>query len=170
VRSWSGRACRCWSGIGAAGWGEIDIVAADVGESGLTLRMREHHVKASTIGLDAIGVVCRQPLRPRDRRRRARGAGVVFRAVELRRTVLLGEQGLDGRVPPVRGILPAALAAQQAGFRRVIVPLRQAGEVKLVAGIVVLYCLDHSAGRLPGGRAIAAVDPIEVIGDWPQAR
>ena len=31
--------------------------------------------------------------------------------VELRRTVLLGEVGLDGRVRPVRGVLPATLAA-----------------------------------------------------------
>jgi magnesium chelatase family protein len=36
----------------------------------------------------------------------------------------------------VRGILPATLAAQQAGFL-VIVPLRQAGEAKLVEGIDV---------------------------------
>jgi magnesium chelatase family protein len=33
---------------------------------------------------------------------------------------------LDGRLRPVRGILPATLAAQQAGFARVIVPLRKA--------------------------------------------
>jgi magnesium chelatase family protein len=45
----------------------------------------------------------------------------IFRAHELRRTVLLGELGLDGRVRPVRGILRATLAAQQAGFTRVIV-------------------------------------------------
>jgi hypothetical protein len=37
----------------------------------------------------------------------------------------------------VRGILPATLAAQQAGFSRVIVSLRQAGEAKLVEGIEV---------------------------------
>src|SRR5215218_9757325 len=39
---------------------------------------------------------------------------------ELRRTVLLGELGLDGRVRPVRGVLPATLAAVDAGFTRVI--------------------------------------------------
>jgi magnesium chelatase family protein len=61
----------------------------------------------------------------------------VFAAAELRRTALLGELGLDGRLRPVRGILPATLAAQQAGFTRVIVPLRQAGEAKLVQGIDV---------------------------------
>src|SRR4029453_12262356 len=61
----------------------------------------------------------------------------VFAAEELRRTVLLGEVGLDGRLHPVRGILPATLAAQQAGFTRAIVPLRQSGEAKLVEGIEV---------------------------------
>jgi magnesium chelatase family protein len=61
----------------------------------------------------------------------------VFRAEELRRTVLLGELGLDGRLRPVRGVLPATLAAQQAGLTRVIVPLRQAGEAKLVEGVDV---------------------------------
>ena len=44
----------------------------------------------------------------------------VFGAEELGRTALLGEVGLDGRLRPVRGILPATLAAQQAGFKRVI--------------------------------------------------
>jgi hypothetical protein len=40
----------------------------------------------------------------------------VFKSEELRGTVLLGELGLDGRLRPVRGVLPATLAAQQAGF------------------------------------------------------
>jgi magnesium chelatase family protein len=61
----------------------------------------------------------------------------VFAAEQLRRSVLLGEVGLDGRLRPVRGVLPATLAAQQAGFTRVIVPLRQAGEAQLVEGIEV---------------------------------
>ena len=30
--------------------------------------------------------------------------------------MLLGELGLDGRLRPVRGVLPATLAAQQAGL------------------------------------------------------
>jgi magnesium chelatase family protein len=37
----------------------------------------------------------------------------VFGAVELRRTVLLGEVGLDGRLRPGRGVLPATLAADR---------------------------------------------------------
>src|SRR5829696_6359746 len=45
----------------------------------------------------------------------------IFRADELRRTVLLDQLGLDGRVRPIRGVLPATLAAQQAGFTGVMV-------------------------------------------------
>lgn len=40
----------------------------------------------------------------------------------------MGELGLDGRLRPVRRILPAILAAHWAGFTRVIVPLRQGYE------------------------------------------
>ena len=90
----------------------------------------------------------------------------VFRAEELRRTVLLGELGLDGRLRPVRGILPATLAAQQAGFTRVIVPLRQAGEAKLVEGIEVfgIASITQLVAFLQG-IPMPSVDPIEVIGE-----
>jgi len=90
----------------------------------------------------------------------------VFRAEELRRTVLLGEVGLDGRLRPVRGILPATLAAQQAGFTRVIVPLRQAGEAKLVEGIEVfgIASITQLVAFLQG-IPMPPVDPIEVIGE-----
>ncbi|MFP5283012.1 MAG: YifB family Mg chelatase-like AAA ATPase [Actinomycetes bacterium] len=64
-------------------------------------------------------------------------AAAVVRREELAQTVLLGELGLDGRVRPVRGILPATLAAAQSGFTRVIVPLRQAAEARLVTAIEV---------------------------------
>ncbi len=65
-------------------------------------------------------------------------AADVFGEVELARTVLLGELGLDGRVRPVRGILPAVLTAAQSGFSRAIVPLRQAAEAQLVADIDII--------------------------------
>lgn len=65
-------------------------------------------------------------------------AADVIKPEELHGTVLIGELGLDGRVHPVRGVLPATLAAAQHGFRRVIVPYRQASEAQLVEGIDVL--------------------------------
>ncbi|MFG3494593.1 YifB family Mg chelatase-like AAA ATPase [Streptomyces sp. NPDC047928] len=52
--------------------------------------------------------------------------------------VLIGELGLDGRVRPVRGVLPAVLAAAEAGYEQVVVPEQNAGEAALVPGISVL--------------------------------
>ncbi|MEU5119947.1 YifB family Mg chelatase-like AAA ATPase [Streptomyces asoensis] len=52
--------------------------------------------------------------------------------------VMIGELGLDGRVRPVRGILPAVLAAADAGYEQVVVPECAAAEAALVPGISVL--------------------------------
>jgi len=52
--------------------------------------------------------------------------------------VMIGELGLDGRVRPVRGILPAVLAAAEAGYRQVVVPEASAAEARLVPGMAVL--------------------------------
>ncbi|WP_338673201.1 ATP-binding protein [Streptomyces sp. SCSIO 30461] len=52
--------------------------------------------------------------------------------------VLIGELGLDGRARPVRGVLPAVLAAAEAGYRQVVVPEQTAGEAALVPGVSVL--------------------------------
>ncbi len=51
--------------------------------------------------------------------------------------VHLGELGLDGRVQPVRGVLPAVLAAVAAGWPRVVVPASNASEAALVPGAEV---------------------------------
>ncbi|MEU4999425.1 YifB family Mg chelatase-like AAA ATPase [Streptomyces sp. NPDC021622] len=52
--------------------------------------------------------------------------------------VMIGELGLDGRVRPVRGVLPAVLAAADAGYEQVVVPDCTAAEAALVPGISVL--------------------------------
>jgi magnesium chelatase family protein len=52
--------------------------------------------------------------------------------------VMIGELGLDGRVRPVRGVLPAVLAASDAGYRQVVVAERTAAEAALVPGVSVL--------------------------------
>jgi len=51
--------------------------------------------------------------------------------------MLLGELGLDGRVRPVRGALPAVLTATRAGFTRVVVPAANLAEARLVPGVQV---------------------------------
>jgi magnesium chelatase family protein len=54
------------------------------------------------------------------------------------RCVHLGELGLDGRVRPIRGVLPAVLAAVRAGRPRVVVPRENADEAQLVPGAEVV--------------------------------
>jgi magnesium chelatase family protein len=53
-------------------------------------------------------------------------------------TVHVGELALDGRVRPVMGILPAVVAARDAGVRRIMVPAGNRAEAELVSGIEVV--------------------------------
>jgi len=52
-------------------------------------------------------------------------------------TVLIGELGLDGAMRPVRGVLPALLAARTAGRTRAVVPLGNLAEAALATGMTV---------------------------------
>lgn len=63
-------------------------------------------------------------------------AGMIDASVAAR-AVHLGELGLDGRVRPVRGVLPAVVAAVAAGHPRVVVPAGNAREAQLVPGAQV---------------------------------
>ncbi|WP_342373596.1 YifB family Mg chelatase-like AAA ATPase [Propioniciclava soli] len=70
-------------------------------------------------------------------------AGVLCAAGEvpperLAGCVVLGELALDGRVRPVRGVLPSVLAAQRAGCHHAVVPAAQAAEARLVEGLEVV--------------------------------
>ncbi|MDR1767813.1 MAG: YifB family Mg chelatase-like AAA ATPase [Propionibacteriaceae bacterium] len=56
-------------------------------------------------------------------------------AASLESRALFGELGLDGRVRPVRGLLPALLAASKHGFTTVTVPAAQMAEAALVEGL-----------------------------------
>src|SRR5450631_136199 len=63
------------------------------------------------------------------------GGGLPVRALDG--VVFFGELGLDGRVRPIRGVLPAAMAAAAAGFTRVVVPSANAAEALLVPDLDV---------------------------------
>ncbi|MDH6129175.1 YifB family Mg chelatase-like AAA ATPase [Kitasatospora sp. GP82] len=52
--------------------------------------------------------------------------------------LIIGELGLDGRVRPVRGVLPSVLAAADAGYKQVVVAEPTAAEAALVPGVSVL--------------------------------
>ncbi|MDQ1529999.1 MAG: magnesium chelatase family protein [Microbacteriaceae bacterium] len=53
-------------------------------------------------------------------------------------TVCLGELGLDGRLRPVPGVLPAVLVARREGRAAVVVPAANEQEASLVSGIRVI--------------------------------
>lgn len=55
----------------------------------------------------------------------------------LPETVLVGELALDGRIKPVRGVLPMVMAARSQGFSKVVVPLENLPEAELIDGIEV---------------------------------
>jgi magnesium chelatase family protein len=83
----------------------------------------------------------------------------------VREVVHLGELGLDGSVRPVRGVLPAVLAAARAGCTDVVVPWANAAEASLVPRIrvhAVRHVTDLIAGYAaagPGGLLDVAVPP-----------
>ncbi|RAM35337.1 YifB family Mg chelatase-like AAA ATPase [Arthrobacter globiformis] len=77
------------------------------------------------------------------------------------RTVFIAELGLDGRLRPVRGILPAVMSAVQAGFHDIVVAQANAAEAELVPG-----------ARVRGYRTLARLvfdfgaDPQELVLDF----
>ncbi|WP_329519870.1 YifB family Mg chelatase-like AAA ATPase [Spirillospora sp. NBC_01491] len=68
--------------------------------------------------------------------------------------VLIGELGLDGRIRAIPGVLPAVLAAANAGCRTVVVPRANAAEAELVPDMEVI-----SAGTLRGLLCILRDEP-----------
>ena len=61
-----------------------------------------------------------------------------IRAESVERVVHVGELGLDGRLRPINGVLPAVIAASRAGHERIMVPAGNADEASLVPGITVI--------------------------------
>ncbi len=63
-------------------------------------------------------------------------------AAALDGCVFTAELGLDGSLRPVRGVLPALLAARRAGYTRAVVATGNAAEAVMVAGLAVVPCAD----------------------------
>ena len=70
--------------------------------------------------------------------------------------LLLGELGLDGRVKPVAGVLPAMLAASGAGFGRAVVPAANLAEAQLLPGVI-----SHGVSSLRSLVALLRGEPCE---------
>lgn len=102
----------------------------------------------------------------------------------LETTAFLGELALDGRIRPVRGVLPGVLAAKKAGLDRAVVPVDSLAEAGLVDDIEVLGAqrlidvidwLHDKPGTVvrPDRRVIASQRPVPDLADvmgQPEAR
>ena len=82
----------------------------------------------------------------------------------------LGELSLDGRVRPVRGALPVAVRAREAGIKSLLLPDENAKEAAVVAGVDVYPVSDLrgavnlvSALRGPSAPVPLRVDPSEML-------
>jgi magnesium chelatase family protein len=92
--------------------------------------------------------------------------------------VLLGELGLDGRVRPVRGVLPAVAAAARAGVAAAVVPAANAAEAALVPGVRVTgvrtlagLVARANGDELPEVELVQdAAPPVDPAGDDPAHR
>lgn len=76
--------------------------------------------------------------------------------------VFLAELGLDGRLRPVKGVLPAVAAAAEAGVATVVVSAENAAEAALVPGVEILAA-EHvgqvaAAFRAPMAEPVSAQD------------
>jgi magnesium chelatase family protein len=58
----------------------------------------------------------------------------------LKGCVFFAELGLDGGLRPVRGVVPALLAAARAGYTRAVVAAGNAAEAVMVPGLAVVPC------------------------------
>ena len=75
--------------------------------------------------------------------------------------VLMGELSLDGTLQPVRGVLPIALKARDAGFKGLIVPSKNAREAAVVEDIEV-YGMENLGEVIEFFNSTKAFAPVKV--------
>lgn len=85
-------------------------------------------------------------------------------------TVHIGELGLDGRLRPVPGVLPAVFSAVRAGFDRIIVPRGNEAEARLVPDIEVFAAASLAEVAVWHGADIPIpdVEPVAVSAAGPK--
>jgi len=106
----------------------------------ITVNLAPANIKKEGTGFDlpiALGILAATGIVPK-------------KAVE--RLLVMGELSLDGRVKPVNGTLPMALAAKKAGYSGIMVPYENRFEASVVAGIDVypVGTLAHVVSYLGG--------------------
>lgn len=117
----------------------------------VTVNLAPAGIRKSGAGLDlaiALGVL---------------GAAGAVEPASLQGVGLLGELALDGRIRAVRGALPQAMALCEAGCRRILAPLDNAGELALLgdAPLELGAHLGDVIEALATGRRLAGPEPPE---------
>jgi magnesium chelatase family protein len=127
----------------------LSTLGVTLNEHAITVNLAPADLRKSGAGLDL--AIAAAILAALGRARRGRLDGLL----------LLGELSLEGRLRPVRGVLPQLQGAQRRGLRRVLVPAENAKEAGLVSGIEVLVAEDltqvqaYLSGEQDLGRAPA---------------
>lgn len=84
--------------------------------------------------------------------------GGLVRRESAERVVHLGELGLDGRLRPLNGVLPAVLAVARAGYDAVMVPTANVEEAKLVPGLTVVGATSLRDAAIWHGAELSAIE------------
>ncbi|MBQ8341365.1 MAG: YifB family Mg chelatase-like AAA ATPase [Clostridia bacterium] len=89
-----------------------------------------------------------------------RSSGTIHHTVDLSRACFLGELSLSGGVRAVRGALSMCVAAKEAGFTEIYVPVDNAREAAAVEGITVYPLTDMRTlvAHLNGEETIKSLD------------
>jgi magnesium chelatase family protein len=89
------------------------------------------------------------------------GANGDLKPEQLGDTLIAGELSLDGRLRPVKGALPMAVAARGSGARRIILPEENAQEAGVVKGLDV-YPVNSLRGVVELLNAETAPEPVRI--------
>lgn len=162
------------SGRGPSGFNLVGLAEASVRESRVRVR-----AALWQLGVDLGEYVITVNLAPADLRK---SGGVYDLAIALgilgalgkvppdalAETVLLGELSLTGAIRPVRGVLPALVAARHRGLTRAIVPRDNGAEAACLEAMSVSVAgelaevLAHLGKNKPLARAVAAAAPAPI--------
>lgn len=125
-----------------------DRVAAAVRNSGFDFPVRKITVNLSPADVRKAGTAFDLPIAVG-----VLAAAETVPAERLGRYALVGELALDGRVRPVKGMLPVALACRDAGWAGIVFPAANAGEASVVKDLdlVPVSTLGEAAAFLKDG-------------------
>ncbi len=110
-----------------------DRVVAAIRNSGFDFPVRRVTVNLSPADVKKEGTAFDLPI--------ALGILAAEQVISLERlacVVVIGELALDGRIRPVRGVLPIALAAKKSGAEALVLPVANAGEAVVVDGLTLV--------------------------------